>query len=127
MRTVLFISGWLAVGLGALGAVLPLLPTTPFLLVAAGCFARSSPRSREWLLRTRWFGPALGEYLAHRVVSTRAKASALLLLWPSVGWTATQVVSVPAVGAVLVLVAVLVTMYLLWLPSRRGDNRITPD
>lgn len=119
MRTLLFISGWLATGLGALGVLLPLLPATPFLLVAAACFARSSPRSREWLLRTRWLGPVLDDYLQHRVVSARSKAAALLLLWPSVGWSATQVVPVPAVGAAMVLMALLVTVYLLWLPSRR--------
>lgn len=119
MRILLFITGWLATGLGALGVMLPLLPATPFLLLAAACFARSSPRTREWLLRTRWLGPVLDDYLQHRVVSVPAKLSALLLLWPSVGWTATQLVPVPVVGFALVLVALLVSAYLLCLPTQR--------
>ena len=122
MRIAFFIMGWFATALGALGAFLPLLPTTPFLLLAATCFARSSPRTREWLLNAPHLGPALRNYLEHRVVPTRAKAFALLLLWPGVGWTATRVVPVPAVGVALVLLALCVSAYLLLLPTRLRDE-----
>ena len=61
-RTILIIIGWLAVALGTLGVVLPLLPTTPFLLIAAACFARSSPRLEAWLLSHRRFGPLLAAW-----------------------------------------------------------------
>lgn len=118
MRWLLFVTGWVATGLGALGIVLPLLPTTPFLLVAVGCFGRSSTRAQRWLLESPWLGPVLQEYLAHRTVPRSAKWIALGFLWPSVGWTATQVVPVPAVSAALLLLALAVSWYLLWLPTR---------
>jgi len=59
VRWLLLGIGWLCVGLGAVGVVLPLLPTTPFLLLAAACFARASLRFYDWLLNT----PVLGQYI----------------------------------------------------------------
>ncbi len=75
--------GLLFVGLAALGVVLPLLPTTPFLILASACFVRSSPRLNAWLLRTRLFGPLLRDWQQHRCVSRRVKhlAVALILLF----------------------------------------------
>ena len=62
MRHAYMILGWLMVIIGAIGVVLPLLPTTPFLLVAAGCFARSSPRLEAWLVGHRRFGPPVAAW-----------------------------------------------------------------
>lgn len=119
MRLILYITGWLATALGAAGLFLPLLPTTPFLLLAAACFAKSSPRTRERLLAMPRLGPVLRDYLAHRTVPRSAKLLALLFLWPSVGYAATQVVPLPEVSALLVVIAVVVTGYLLSLPATR--------
>ena len=61
LRLLLLAVGWLAVALGMLGVVLPLLPTTPFFLLAAGCFARSLAARRRWLLSLPVFGPAVAD------------------------------------------------------------------
>ncbi len=65
--------GWGFFGLGVLGAALPLLPTTPFMILAAWAFSRSSPRFEHWLLNHKWFGPAVVRFRQHRVVPRKAK------------------------------------------------------
>ncbi|EPQ6907818.1 DUF454 family protein, partial [Citrobacter freundii] len=63
-----------------LGVVLPLLPTTPFILLAAWCFARSSPRFHDWLLYRSWFGGYLRHWQKHRAMPPGAKPRAILLI-----------------------------------------------
>lgn len=79
-RLLLIIVGWLAVTLATLGVVLPLLPTTPFLLLAAWCFARSSPRFHDWLLYRSWFGSYLRYWQEHRGLPPGAKSKAVLVI-----------------------------------------------
>ncbi|MXW51637.1 MAG: DUF454 domain-containing protein [Gammaproteobacteria bacterium] len=69
--------GWASLGLGALGVLLPLLPTTPFLILAAYFFSRSSQRMHAWLLNHRVFGPPIENWRTHRAISTGAKLAAL--------------------------------------------------
>ncbi|AUX92684.1 DUF454 family protein [Mixta gaviniae] len=78
-RIILLIIGWLAIVLGALGVVLPLLPTTPFILLAAWCFARSSPRFHHWLLWRSWFGKYLRHWQQHRALPPGVKGRAMLM------------------------------------------------
>lgn len=82
------ITGLLFVGLSILGVVLPILPTTPFLLVAAACFAKSSPRLQKKLLANKTFGPLIHEWQQHRCIPRKAKRVALLTMILSVVWSA---------------------------------------
>lgn len=72
--------GWIFVLLGALGAVLPVLPTTPFLIVALFVFARSSPRFHRMLLDNRWFGPGLRQWESEKTVSRQTKRTSSVLI-----------------------------------------------
>lgn len=78
MRGVWFAIGVIAVGLGALGAALPLLTTTPFVLLAAFAFARSSDRWHAWLLRHRTFGPLIENWRRYGAIDRRAKIVGVL-------------------------------------------------
>lgn len=72
--------GFVFVGLAAVGAVLPVMPSTPFLLLASGCFLRTKPECRKWLYRSPLFGPALHDWETKRVVRPATKLKALGLL-----------------------------------------------
>ena len=74
------IAGALALALGVLGIFLPLLPTTPFVLLAAFCFARGSARCEAWLLGHPRFGPMVRDWRAHRAVPLRAKQAAWVMM-----------------------------------------------
>lgn len=77
MRYVYLGLGLVFVALGVIGAFLPVLPTTPFLIVAAACFARSSPRLESWLLNHPQFGPMLHAWREHGAIPRKAKLMAL--------------------------------------------------
>jgi len=98
-----------------LGVVLPVLPTTPFLLLAAACFARSSQRLYDWLLGLRGVGPALQDFREGRGVPARAKWLTLVMMWAVVGlslgpgmppdwvWPRVLLLVVAGIGTVTVL------------------------
>lgn len=85
------IGGVIAVGLGIAGAVLPLLPATPFFLLAAFCFARGSRRLHAWILNHRWIGPPIRRWRRDRTVSVRTKwvvVASLAVMLPPTFWFA---------------------------------------
>ncbi len=80
MRPIWFTAGLLSLVLGIAGMALPLLPTTPFLILAAFLFSRSSPRFEAWLVDHRTFGPAIRDWRDNRAISTRAKKAATVAI-----------------------------------------------
>ncbi|ELX8377998.1 DUF454 family protein [Providencia vermicola] len=76
----LILLGWLAVILAFLGVVLPVLPTTPFLLLAAWCFSRSSPRFHHWLLYRSWFGGYIRHWQTYKGLPKGAKPKAMVVI-----------------------------------------------
>ncbi len=79
-KYILLVIGLLSVLLGVIGAVLPILPTTPFLILALACFAKSSPRFHAMLLNNPWFGGALQQWEASRTITRAIKIKAMLLV-----------------------------------------------
>jgi uncharacterized membrane protein YbaN (DUF454 family) len=77
--------GWFFVILGAIGAVLPLLPTTPFLILALGCFAESSPRFHRMLLENKWFGPPLAQWEKNHTIRRKVKYKVIILVIATFG------------------------------------------
>ncbi|MBW6452418.1 MAG: YbaN family protein [Methyloprofundus sp.] len=79
-KYLLLVAGLLFLALGIIGAVLPILPTTPFLILALACFANSSPRFHQMLLNNRWFGGALQRWEESRSISRSSKIKAILMI-----------------------------------------------
>lgn len=104
--------GWLSVALGVIGVFLPVLPTTPFLLLAAACFARGSPRFYHWLVDHPRLGPWIRGYLEGNGIPLKGKVYAIGLMWVSIGFSCWLLPSVWARG-VMVVSAVGVTVYIL--------------
>ncbi len=105
-------AGVVFVGLALIGVVLPLLPTTPFLLLAAACFVRSSDRLYRWLTQHRLLGSYIRNYREHRGITRRAKIVTLVLLWAVAGFSAFTVVEAPLARAALLAVATAGSVYI---------------
>jgi len=104
--------GWLSVALGVIGIFLPVLPTTPFLLLAAACFVRSSRRFYNWLVMHPWLGPWFKDYLEGNGIPRKAKIYAIVMMWLSIGFSCWLVPLAWARFGML-LSATLVTFYIL--------------
>ena len=109
--------GIISVGLAAIGVFVPLLPTTPFLLLAAACFIRSSGRLYNWLVTHRWFGPHIRNYREHKAVALKVKVSTLGLLWGTIGYAAFGALDSWPPRILLLLVAGCVTAHVLSLKT----------
>jgi uncharacterized membrane protein YbaN (DUF454 family) len=112
--------GFMFVGLGLAGVFLPLLPTTPFLLLAAGCFARSSPAFHDWLLTHRLLGPYIRDWERDRSIPLTAKVTAVVMMAASLSWMAfasnAPAIAVWMAGALLSCVAA-------WIITRPTSKR----
>jgi uncharacterized membrane protein YbaN (DUF454 family) len=119
--TLLVAAGTAAVVLGTIGIFLPVLPTTPFLLLAAYCFARSSQKLYRMLMQNRLFGTFLRNYLEGKGMSLRYKCLTLGLLWLVMGATGAFATNSTAIRITLLVVAAGVTIHILSLkaPSNR--------
>lgn len=122
LSKMLFIAaGTLSVGLGLVGILLPLMPTTPFLLLAAFFYSRSSDRFYQWLITNRWFGDYIRDYREGRGIRRRHKITAITTLWAAILFS-TWLVSIWWVGVILFLIASCVTAHLLWMKTRRDEE-----
>lgn len=118
-RYILIGLGFAFLGLGIVGMFLPVLPTTPFLLLSASCFARSSKRFYNWILNHRIFGTYIRNYREQRAMTLHGKIFALLLMWLVTGYTALFLTSNLFVSVLVILVGIGVTKHILSLKTVR--------
>ena len=121
VRTLWFSVGWLCMALAVAGAILPLLPCTPFALLSAVCFARSSPRALNRLRRSPFVGPVLRDWERYHGMRLRAKITAVVVavVAPAITFAVNPQLSVPLV---ISLAGGLAAMGIVcWLPTIRAE------
>ena len=122
-KTLLIVAGVVSLALGGIGVFLPLLPTTPFVLLAAGCFAGSSPAMHRWLCRSRFFGEYIENYRTNAGVSKSVKVRAIVFLWAGLALSAAAVHK-PLVWMILAVIGICVSTHLLMMKTK-DENKET--
>ena len=117
VRSILVVAGTISVALGLIGVLLPLVPTTPFLLLAAGCYARSSERFYRWLLTNRWFGKYIRDWRRGAGIPLKAKITATVMLVVTLGSSIVLFVPILWVKVLLAAIGATVIAYLWRLPT----------
>ncbi len=120
IRWLLIAAGTIFLGFGIIGIFLPILPTTPFLLLAAACYARSSERFYNWLLKNRVFGSYIDNYRKGKGIPIKAKIFTIALLWITILLSAIFFTDALWIRMVLILIAVGVTIHILTIRNYKG-------
>ncbi len=111
--------GLISLSLGIVGIFLPLLPTTPFLLLSATLFMKSSKRLYNWLMNHKYLGEHLQNYLLHKTISKKSKISALSLLWIAILATIIMIIDNLIIKILLLVIAIAVTIHILSFKSNK--------
>jgi uncharacterized membrane protein YbaN (DUF454 family) len=118
VNALLLVAGTFSLTIGAIGIFLPILPTTPFLLLAAACYLRSSQRMHKWLLNNRWFGEYIRNYQEGRGIPLKTKILAMTVLWLAIIYSAFIALDEILIAQVaLLLIALGVSIHLVRLPT----------
>lgn len=121
VRGILLILGFLSLSLGLLGIFLPLLPTTPFLLLAAWLFFRSSPKAYHWLLNNKFYGEYIKAFMVHKAIPLKAKIVSITLLWVTITSSALFLISIFWIKLLLFSIALGVTFHILSYKTLKED------
>ncbi|MCC6931884.1 MAG: YbaN family protein [Deltaproteobacteria bacterium] len=119
---ILTIIGLISLLLGVVGIVVPLLPTTPFLLLSAVCFLNGSPKLHFWLVNHKYLGRQIAAYQTHRAISKKTRAAALTLLWGTILFSVIFIIQIAWIKILLLIIALSVSIYLLRLKTLSEDN-----
>lgn len=123
VRIFLIFLGTVFLAIGFIGIFLPLLPTTPLLLLTAACYARGSDRFYNWLVCNRIFGSYVKNYREGKGVAPKAKILTMLLLWITILYSAFFVVTIISIRILLIFIAIAVTIHILTIKTLKNEPK----
>ena len=120
VRALFFGAGTVSLALGTIGIVLPILPTTPLLLLALACYCRSSKRMTKWVLNNKYFGSYIRRYKEGKGIPIKTKIIAIATLWITISYSAFFIVNIWwIVQLILFVIATAVSIHIIRLPTYR--------
>jgi uncharacterized membrane protein YbaN (DUF454 family) len=119
VRPLFFVAGTISLVFGAIGIVLPILPTTPFLLLALACYCRSSERMTHWMLNNKYFGKYIRNYKEGKGIPLKTKLFVISILWITISYSALFVIPVWIAQLILFIIAAAVSFHITRLPTYR--------
>ena len=121
-KGLLIIAGTIFTAIGIIGIFVPILPTTPFLLLAAACYLRSSQRFYNWLLNNRFIGAYVRNYLQGRGMPLKIKIITILLLWVTIAGSIIFAVDNLIIRVILLIIAIGVTVHIILIRTAKGKE-----
>ena len=118
VKWALIVAGSFFLVLGTIGILIPLLPTTPFLVLSAACYAKSSERFYNWLINNKWFGSYIKNYKEGKGISLKAKIYTITLLWVTILFS-TFIIKTFWIRVILIIIAIVVTIHVLTIKTYR--------
>lgn len=112
-RILILLLGHLTLALGVLGIFLPVLPTTPFLLVTAGCYLKSSPKLYNWLVNHKLFGPYILSYIKYKSLTVKTKVISIVSMWALIIFSIIFVINIWHVKLALIVISISVSIFIL--------------
>lgn len=122
VRSLLIVAGTISLALGAIGVVVPLLPTTPFLLLAAACYLRGSDRMYSWLVNNKWFGSYIKNYQEGKGIPLKTKIIAVSFLWITIIISEFFFMKILWVQVILLVIAAGVSVHIIRLPTFKSKS-----
>lgn len=113
VKALLITIGTLSIGLGVIGIVVPLLPTTPLILLGAVCYVKSSEKLYQKLIKNKWLGAYIKDFREKNGITRRNKILSISLMWLSIGGTILFMDVSFLLGSILIIIAVTVSAYIL--------------
>jgi len=122
VKILLIATGTFLIGVSIIGIFIPVLPTTPFLLLAAALYAKSSKRFYNWLINNRILGRYIKNYREGKGIPLKVKIIAISILWITIGYSAIFAMEILWVRIILVIIAIGVTVHIIRVRPKVGNN-----